>query len=80
MASNSGQRGFAGAGRAVEDDRAEAVGGEQAAEEFAFAEEMLLADELVKSLRPHARGQRLGLAAVFGFGLGEEGGHAVCRK
>ena len=63
-----GERRFAGAGRAVEDDRAEPVGGQQAAEQFAFAEKMLLADELVERLRPHPRGQRLSLAAVFGFG------------
>ena len=61
-----GQGRLAGAGRAVEDQRAEPVGREQPAEQLAGAEEVLLADELVERPRPHARGQRLGPAAVGG--------------
>ena len=67
-----GQGGLAGAGRAVEDQRAEPVGLEQAAQQLAGAEEVLLADELVEGARPHARGQRLGLAEVGVTRLAEE--------
>ena len=43
-----GEGGFAGAWRAVEDDAGQPVGFEHAAEEFAGAEEMLLADEFLE--------------------------------
>ena len=51
----AGERGLAGAGRAVEDHRTEAVGRQQPAEQFAFAQEVLLSDELVQRPRPHPR-------------------------
>ena len=48
-----GEGGLAGAGRAVEDERAEPVGDEHARRSF-LAEDVLLADELVERPRPHA--------------------------
>jgi hypothetical protein len=59
-----GQRGFTCARRAVEDHGTEAVGLEHAPQQLAGAEEMVLADEFIDRARPHARGQRLGLAEV----------------
>ena len=52
------QGGLAGAGRAVEDDRAELVGLDGAAQEPPGPDDVLLADELVEGARAHARGQR----------------------
>jgi hypothetical protein len=40
---------------------------------------VLLTDELVERLRPHARRQRLGAAQVVGFGFGEQG-HAQLSR
>ena len=57
--------------RAVEDHRPEAVGRQQPPQQFPFAEEVLLADELVQGPRPHPRRQRLGLLAVRLFALVE---------
>ena len=54
-----GQGGLAGARRAVEDHRAQAVGLQQPAEQLPLAEKMLLADELGQRHGPHPRGQRL---------------------
>jgi len=76
-----GQRGLAGAGRPVEDQRAEPVGVEHAPQQLAGAEEMLLADELVHVPRPHPRRQRLCLAAVGFVDVAEEvdGGDSCTR-
>ena len=62
-----GERGLARAGRAVEDHRPEPIGRQQPPQQFALAEEMLLADELVERSRPHPRRQRLGFQAILGF-------------
>ncbi len=50
---------FAGAGRAVEDRAGQPIGVQQAAEELAGAEEVLLTDEFVQRSRPHPHGQGL---------------------
>jgi hypothetical protein len=78
-AQQSGQSGFAGAGRAVEDHRAEPIRREEAAKQFSFAEEMLLAGELVERLWPHPRRQRLRPAAIGSFTGFEEahGGYST---
>ena len=60
-----GQGRLAGAGRAVEDQRREPVGEQHPAKQLAFAEEVLLADELVERARPHPRRQRSGLVAIL---------------
>src|SRR5262245_19378490 len=67
-----GQGGLTGAGGPVEDERAEAVGLEHAAEEFVLAKEVLLADELVDRARAHAGGQRPGTAAVLVADVGKK--------
>ena len=54
-----GQRGLAGAGRAVKNHRPQPIGGQQPAQQFPFAQKMLLADEFVERSRPHPRCQRL---------------------
>ena len=53
------QGGLAGAGRAVEDHRAQPVGRQQPPQQLPLAEKMLLADELGQRCRPHPRRQRL---------------------
>ena len=53
------QRSFAGARRAVKDQRLDAVGLDGAAQQLARAEDVRLADELAQVARPHARRQRL---------------------
>ena len=58
-----GQRGLARARRTVEDHRAEPIGRQQPAEQFPFAEKVLLADELVERGRPHPRRQAAALRA-----------------
>src|SRR5207249_1046895 len=60
-----GEGGFAGAGRAVEDQRAEAVGQQHPAEQLAGAEEVFLADELIEGAGPHPGGERTGTVAVL---------------
>ena len=45
------QRRFAGARRTVEDDRAQPIGRQQPPQQLAFAQKMLLADELVQRCR-----------------------------
>ena len=54
-----GERGFAAAGRAVEDDAAEAVGLDRAAQQLAGAEDVFLADDFLQRLRTHPRRERL---------------------
>ena len=54
-----GQRGLAGARRAVEDHAGQPVGLEHPPQQLARPDEMLLADELVERARPHPHGQRL---------------------
>jgi hypothetical protein len=67
---------FAGAGRTVKNNRAKPVGSEQAAEQFSFAEKVLLPDEFVERLRTHSHGKRLGFPAVFAFFCGKKMGHS----
>lgn len=57
-----GECGFAGAGGAVEDEGGDRVGLEHAAEELAFAEDVLLSGELVEGARAHASSQGLDAA------------------
>lgn len=71
----SARVGFARSGRAVEQDAGQGVGGEHASEHPAFAEEVLLADELVERPRPHADGQRLSGGTAFFFLVLPEVGH-----
>ena len=52
-----GQRRLAAAGRSVEDDVRQAVRLDDAAEKFAFAEDVALADDFVQGTRTHPRGQ-----------------------
>ena len=59
------ERGLAAAGRAVEDQRVEAIGQEHPAEQLAGAEEVLLPDELVERSRPHPRRERPGQCSVL---------------
>ncbi len=68
------QGGLAGARRAVEDDRAELVGLDGAAQQPARADDVLLADELVQGARAHARGEgRLLLGQFLAAGIEEIG-------
>ena len=62
-----GERRLAGARRTVEQDRAQPIGREQSAEQLAFAEEVLLAGELLERSGPHPRGKWLRAAAIGGF-------------
>jgi hypothetical protein len=57
---DAGEGGLAAAGRAPEDDRGELAGVDEAPEELATADEVLLADVLVEGARPHAGGERGG--------------------
>jgi hypothetical protein len=52
------QRGFTGAGRPPEDDRAGIVALNLQPQRFARADDMLLSDEFVQSARTHAVGER----------------------
>ncbi len=70
-----GERGFPGAGRAVEDERCEGICLEHAAEEFAFAQDVLLAGVFVDGARPHAHRQGHDAAGEFFARFGEEVGH-----
>ncbi len=63
-----GEGGLAGPRRAVEDRAGQSVGVEEAAEEFAGAEEVLLADKVVETAGAHADGQGVD---------GREGGPAL---
>ena len=64
-----GEGGFASAGRAVEDHAGDRVGGEHAAEKFAWAQDVELASEFVERARTHADGERLDTAAgILAFG------------
>ena len=55
---DAGERGFAGAGRAPENDGAEFVALDLAAQGLAGAEDVLLADVIFEALGAHALGQR----------------------
>ena len=55
-----GQRRLAGAGRAVEDHRAQPIGRQQPAQQLPFAQKVPLPDELLQRARPHPRRERLG--------------------
>ena len=61
LGQQAGERRLAGARRAVEDHRAQPLGLQHPPQQLAFAEEVLLADELGERRRPHPRGQRLHL-------------------
>ena len=56
-----GESRFANARRTVEDDRAKSPCLQHSPQQFAFAEKMLLADELGERSGPHSRGQGLDL-------------------
>ena len=71
-----GQRGLARARRAVEDHRAQPIGGQQPAQQLSFAQEMPLADELLQRARPHPRRQGLGFPPVRSF-AGVKKGHGA---
>src|SRR6185437_10854426 len=66
------ERRLSGSGRAVKNDAGNAVGLEHPAEQFALAQEMLLADELIERARAHAHRQRRDLTQVFLAGLVKE--------
>jgi hypothetical protein len=68
-----GERGLSRAGRTVENHCRQAVGLDEASQQLSFAQEVLLTDELIQRARPHAAGERLGLAAVIALLGGEEG-------
>ncbi len=69
------QRGLAGAGRPVEDHRAELVGLNRATQEAAWPHDVLLADELVQRARPHPGGERrFLLGQLRSAGVEEVGG------
>ena len=67
-----GERRLAGAGWTIEDERAKPIGDEHSPQQFAFAEEMFLADELVDGSRTHARGERPGASAIIVTDVGED--------
>ena len=68
------QRGLAGAGRPVEDHRAELVGLDRAAQQPARPHDVLLADELVQRARAHPGGKRrLFLGQFLAAGIEEIG-------
>ena len=73
------ERGLAGAGRPPQDDRAEPAAREHAPERRVRAEQMVLADQLVESLRPQPVSERLtgcdGAAAARGLGSREQIAH-----
>src|SRR5579872_3048642 len=69
------ERRLAGARRSVEDRRADAVLRDREAERRAFAEHVLLADELVERARPEALRERRGLSRALGRSVGEEVAH-----
>ena len=72
MGDHLGEGRLTGAGRAVKDERSEAVGQQHPAQEFAGAKKMILADEFVDGTRPHAGGKRLGLAAIRVANVGKD--------
>src|SRR5262249_27771405 len=63
---------FPRAGRAVEYQRTETVREQQATEQLARPEEMLLADEFLDGPRAHAGGERLRVAQVQFVDLAEQ--------
>ena len=69
----AGDRGLAGAGRAPEHHRRQAVGLDQHPQRTAGPEQLLLADHLVEAARPQAGGER---RAPF-EPLGDRGGEEV---
>jgi hypothetical protein len=73
----AGDRRLAGAGRAPEDQRAEAAGAQHAGDGALGADEMVLTDDLGQRLRAQAVGERPGRGA-FEAGGGEEIGHGAC--
>ena len=70
------QGGFAGAGRPPQDDgREEFVGFDGAPQQFALADDVILADVFFQRARTHARGQRRFGLHPFLHGVVEEVGH-----
>ena len=67
---------LAGTGGTMKNNRAKPVGGEQSAEQFSFAEKMLLSNEFIQRLRTHPHGKRLGFPAILTFFCGKKLGHA----
>jgi hypothetical protein len=72
MGDHLGESRLPGSWRPIEDERTESIRQEHSTQQFAFAEEVLLADELVDGPWPHARGQRSCLAAVLIPDVGED--------
>ena len=71
LAMTRAKRGLAGAGRAVEDEAAQLIGLDGAAQQTARPDDVLLADKLVQRARPHARGQRRFVLEPFLVGVVE---------
>jgi hypothetical protein len=65
MSENVSKSGFAGTGRTVKDNGAEPVGGEQAAQQFSFAEKVFLPDEFIECLRTHSGSKRFGMPTIL---------------
>ena len=60
------ERRFTGAGRAVEDERLDAIGFNRAAQQLSWPEDVRLPGELCEIARPHPRGERLRSTRRFG--------------
>src|SRR5581483_12282414 len=74
---DAGERRLARAGRAVEDRRAHAVLGDREAKRRAFAEHVLLPDELVERPRTEALRERRDRLRTLRGGVGEEVPHGL---
>jgi hypothetical protein len=59
------ERGFAGAGRAGQDQGREAIGLDGASQKFSRREDVFLADELIECARTHPGGEGSGSANRF---------------
>jgi hypothetical protein len=70
LGEETGEARFAGPGRAPQQGRAEVTTGDASAQRTAFADEMLLADELSEAPGSHPGGQRLALGWWLEQGLG----------
>lgn len=72
----AGEGGFTGAWGSEEDHGLDPLGFDGSAEQFAFGEEVGLADEIGEVLWPHACGEWLGRGWVGGMSLAGVGGCA----
>ncbi|MFM1943062.1 MAG: hypothetical protein RI897_2044 [Verrucomicrobiota bacterium] len=73
----AGEGGFSGAWGSEEDHGLDPLGFDGSAEQFAFGEEVGLADEFGEELWPHACGERLGWGWAGGVSLIEAGGCGI---